>query len=174
MLKAGDAAPEFEAIDYRKDRVSLAGLRGQTAVIEFLRYVGCPVCSVRLQELNGLDEKLVAKGVKFIAVIQSDPALIARYAAKRPIRYSLIPDKEERLYRLFQVPRGSVAGIVHPAVIRAATASVLKGHGHGKFEGNELQTPADFVLAPDGTVAFAHYGRHVADNLPVEEILARV
>lgn len=174
MLQVGDAAPEFEAADFKGERVSLAALRGQTVLLEFLRYVGCPVCSLRLQELNDLDARLVAKGVKLAVVIQSDPALIARYAAKRPIRYALIADPEERLYRLYRVPRGSVGGIVNPAVVKAAARATFKGHAHGKFEGNELQTPADFVVGPDGRLLYARYGRHVADNPPFEELLARV
>jgi hypothetical protein len=32
--------------------------------------------------------------------------------------------------------------------------------------------PADFLIAPDGRVVKAHYGREIGDHLPVKEVEA--
>ena len=58
-----------------------------------------------------------------------------------------------------------------PRTLAASAKAVVRGHMHGAFEGHEFQVPAEFTVRQDGILAFAHYGRHPADNAPVKEIL---
>jgi peroxiredoxin len=44
----------------------------------------------------------------------------------------------------------------------------------GVPKGDVAQRPGTFVVAPDGTVAFAHYNRNSADNPRTEELLEAV
>lgn len=45
------------------------------------------------------------------------------------------------------------------------------GFVHGKYEGNEQQLPAMFVVDPDGSVVYAHYAKNSIDMPTVEEML---
>ncbi|MBQ7081980.1 MAG: hypothetical protein IJM93_00350, partial [Oscillospiraceae bacterium] len=45
------------------------------------------------------------------------------------------------------------------------------GFVHGKYEGNEQQLPAMFVVDPDGTVIYAHYAENSIDMPSVDEML---
>jgi hypothetical protein len=38
--------------------------------------------------------------------------------------------------------------------------------------GGPLGLPADFLIAPDGSIKAAHYGRHADDQWTVDEMLA--
>jgi len=49
---------------------------------------------------------------------------------------------------------------------------MFKGHLHGKFEGDEFQVPASFLLGPDGAVIYAHYGKDISDFGNIDELLA--
>lgn len=45
------------------------------------------------------------------------------------------------------------------------------GFVHGKYEGNEQQLPALFVVDPDGCVIYSHYAKNSIDMPTVEEML---
>ncbi|MEU4356573.1 hypothetical protein [Streptomyces virginiae] len=62
-------------------------------------------------------------------------------------------------------------------VLRAValgTAEMLRGRqkAPARTQGNgRLGLPADFLIAPDGTVLARSYGEHVDDQSPVEQLL---
>ena len=39
----------------------------------------------------------------------------------------------------------------------------MAGYSHGKYEGEELQLPALFILAPDMGIEYARYAKNLAD-----------
>ena len=41
------------------------------------------------------------------------------------------------------------------------------------MEGGILGLPADFLIAPDGKILAAHYGKHAADQWTMEELLSK-
>jgi len=174
MLQVGWTAPDFKTIDVHKNEVSLAACRGGPAVIEFLRYVGCPVCQMRIVELTGLASKLEARGGHLIAFVQSERPTLAKFVAEHPLPFRIVADPRAAYYRLYEVPRGDWRGYVSPAMIAGAVRATLAGNIHGKFEGNELQVPATFIVDAEGRLAHVHCGRNPADNLPAEEILAKL
>ena len=44
------------------------------------------------------------------------------------------------------------------------------GFSHGRYEGEELQLPAAFILQPDLTVTYAHYAKVIDDVLDAVQI----
>jgi thioredoxin-dependent peroxiredoxin len=67
------------------------------------------------------------------------------------------------LFQLYHVEYGSILKYIHPAGLIMAVKATLQGYKHGKFEGHETQLPAVFIVAPDKTIKFAHYGKHISD-----------
>lgn len=172
-LTVGQPAPKFEATD-QKDQVLVVpdGFRGKKVALSFLRYLGCPLCLMKLEALRQNYSAYAAAGATVIAVVQSLPGHVKRYAERKQVPFPILSDTERQLYSLYQVPSGGFKEYIAPAVLKATIKATLKGHLHGRFEGNEFQVPADFVIAPNGALSFVHYGKDVSDFLPHSELMA--
>ena len=84
-----------------------------------------------------------------------------------------VADPTARLYDAFGAGT-SLAGFVHPRSLSALGRAMAAGKRHGRFEGRELQMPAEFVIDHRGRIALAHYGRDVGDHVPAPALLAAV
>ena len=51
-------------------------------------------------------------------------------------------------------------------------AAAEAGFSHGKYEGDELQLPAVWVVEADGTLSYVKYGEAVADIPTPDELIA--
>jgi hypothetical protein len=47
----------------------------------------------------------------------------------------------------------------------------LRGNFGWKITGGPLGLPAEFLVAPDGRIKAAHYGKHAYDQWPVKTLL---
>jgi len=172
-LNVGQAAPEFEAVDQKDQKLVVPGaFQGKKVALSFLRYLGCPLCLMKLEEVIQNYPAYAAAGAGLIALVQSRPGHVKRFADRKKLPFALISDPERKIYKLYQVPLGGVKEYIAPPVLKATIQATLKGHMHGRFGGNELQIPADFILAPDGTIAFVHYGKDISDFLAHSELMA--
>ena len=172
-LTVGQAAPAFEATDQQGQPVVVpAGYRGKKLALAFLRYLGCPLCLMKLDELIKNFPAYAAAGAGLIVLVQSVPGHVKRYAERKKLPFALLSDAERRLYQLYQVPVGGIKEFIAPPVLKATIQATLKGHMHGRFEGHELQIPADFVIGPEGKLSFVHYGKDISDFLSHEALLA--
>jgi len=163
MLKIGSLAPEFEFEDQRGKKFRFPeDFKGKWLALFFLRHLGCPLCMEKINELKKSEQKYQAEGVELFVVVQSTLNRVSQYAQKRGINFFLIGDYEKRLYALYQVFRGGISALLSPKVLIATTRATLKGNFHGRFEGDELQKPAIFIINPEGKLAFLEYGRDIA------------
>ncbi len=139
----------------------------------FLRHLGCPLCKEKIDELKKGLSRFEDQGVKVAAVVQATDKRAKQYSAKEMVPYILVPDRDKKLYDLFDVKRGGLKEFTSPAVLKSSLRATLKGHMHGKFEGDEFQVPASFLLSPDGAVLFAYYGKNISDFGNIDELLAK-
>ena len=84
-------------------------------------------------------------------------------------RPNAVGDREKYYYRQFGVE--SSWSFASPAAIRAALASILCGNFGRKITGGPLGLPAEFLVAPDGCIKAAHYGKHAYDQWTIETLL---
>jgi peroxiredoxin len=169
-LQVGQPAPAFEAKDQKDQTVAVPG--GNKVVLSFLRHLGCPLCQMKLEDLIRHYPAYAAAGVGLIAVVQSVPGHVKKFAERKRVPFSMLSDVERKLYQLYQVPVGGIKEYMAPPVLKATLQATLHGHMHGRFEGHELQIPADFVIGPDGVLSLAHYGQDISDFLGHEALLA--
>ncbi|MDD2955868.1 MAG: AhpC/TSA family protein, partial [Oscillospiraceae bacterium] len=73
-----------------------------------------------------------------------------------PTMEQLVPTEGEELAR-WQKRRADIAAA---------------GFQHGKYEGDELQLPAFFLVDATGVIEKAHYARNLMDMPNIDEILA--
>lgn len=168
----GDDAPE----------VALAALDGATlecrrpkgpVLLSFTRYAGCPVCQLHVGRIAAAMAAFRARSCGVWMVFQSSPERLLEAMARWTPGFAAVADPGARLYGAFGAAP-SLAGYLHPLSLVALARATFAGERHGRFEGRETQMPADFVIAPGGRIALAHYGRHAGDDAPVDALLAAV
>jgi peroxiredoxin Q/BCP len=168
-LHPGTPAPRFETEDFLGTPVRLAALLGKPVLLSFYRYASCPLCNLRVRELMGHQPELEASGLVLVGVFQSPRQEIARHVGRQDATFPLVPDPSMDLYRRYGVERSPWA-MLSGRVIRDALRAMRAGFRPGRIDGPLDRLPADFLIAPDGTVAIAYYAEHQSDHLPVEEI----
>ncbi len=169
VISNGVQAPVFETEDQHGNAVKVPG--DKKAVLMFMRYLGCPLCLQKIKGVAANIERFRAAGAEVMVVVQSTPGRVKIFAEKNGLPFTLISDRENKLYELYDVSVGGIRQFLAPNVLKESAKAMLKGHLHGRFEGKEFQIPAAFVIGTDGKVQLAHYGKDVADFGDMEDIL---
>ncbi|QDZ13624.1 peroxiredoxin-like family protein [Humibacter ginsenosidimutans] len=147
--------------------------------LQFRRFAGCPVCNLHLHQVGARLGELTDAGILEVAFFHSRPEVMRDFQGELP--FDAVADPERIVYREFGVERitlGMAWRALVPHVWTTAIRSLrwtqrrrgLRGSvGEGE---NVLGLPAEFLIAPNGTVLTAHYGRSVDDHWSVDEILS--
>lgn len=172
-LREGDQAPAFATDAANGRRVALRQFRGRTVLLKFLRFAGCPICSLHVREFVRRHGELVAAGLTTVAVYHSPVATIDGRLARLEVPFTLVADPDKTVFAAYAVEtsiRGMFTRHVMRDYLRAIGAGFLsRPFGH---EGGIQGHPADFLIDGGGVVRFAHYGRDYADTMTVDDILA--
>ncbi|MEL6272673.1 MAG: peroxiredoxin-like family protein [Chloroflexota bacterium] len=171
-LQAGDRAPDFEATDIYGTMHSLAGYAGRPLMISFYRYAACPLCNLRVSQLLRVYPQFEKNGLNMLAFFQSPESSIRRYAGRQSEPYPIVSDIDAAYYELFGLELATEAEMerfkstVRPVFEQAKAA----GFTGGPVEGDIRQLPADFLIAPDGTIEQLYYGKDISDHIPMGRV----
>lgn len=174
-ITVGSKMPDFTFNTAYESGIKLSdavSTTGKTALV-FLRYYGCTLCQMDIHNYAKEHAKIAVTGGKMLVVLQSVPDTIHEQVKPGELPFDIICDPDQELYKLFEI--GSMTerpDINDPAVVARFEAMKNSGFSHGKYEGNEQQLPACFVLSPDLTVTHAHYGSWVGDSPSTDELAA--
>jgi peroxiredoxin len=124
--------------------------------------------------LGEAHEEIRALGGDIVAVFQYRAEPTFHFCRRRDVPFDCLGDPDREAYRAVGLERGGPLEYLGPR----AALGWLRAAAHGQFgglpHGDTAQRPGTFVIAPDGTVAFAHYNRNSADNPPMADVLAAV
>jgi peroxiredoxin len=146
--------------------------------LQFRRFAGCPVCNLHLRSVVRRHEEIEAAGIHEVVIFHSPAEELREHTPDLP--FAVIADPAKRLYAEFGVesaPRALLSPRAWGPIVRAilrSTWAVLRGRERTparKQPGGRLGLPADFLIASDGRVIAAKYGRHVYDQWSVDELL---
>ena len=172
-LKPGMNAPNFnyetisqQSLDFYKNT------EGKKSVIFFLRYIGCPVCHMKIRDILSDNEKFNAAGLQVYAVLQSTPASVREEIDEAKMPFTIVCDPEEKVFALYGVAPGNLFGYLTPSVIMKAMKASRAGFKHGKKEGKEMQLPAVFIIDGDRKITYAHYGKNIGD-VPDNQVILK-
>jgi hypothetical protein len=149
--------------------------------LQFRRFAGCPVCNLHLRSIVRRHDEITAAGVREVVVFHSSAAQLRAHVDGLP--FPVVPDPHKRLYREFGVESSNRALLnprVWPAILTAvarSTWALLRGRERPPSlnpAGGRFGLPADFLIAPDGSVLAAKHGEHAYDQWSVDELLAIV
>lgn len=173
-LQVGDVMPNFSFdTPFLRGNTLTQVMGGGKAAIVFLRYYGCTLCRLDLAQYKAGYAELQQVGGKLLVVLQSDADLLRQeLEGNNSFPFDIVCDPKGDLYRQFDIlPAASKAKMAGPGTLAKIAKATAAGHRHGRYEGDELQLPAAFVLDADRHVLFAHYAKTV-DDVPNAHQLA--
>lgn len=92
------------------------------------------------------------------------------------ISYPILRDPDRSMYRAYGLGRGSLLDVWGWAAIRKYVGIIRRG-GRSQLERateDTRQLAGDFVVAPDGTLAWGYWGDGPADRPSVDAVIAAV
>ena len=174
-LSLGQAAPEFEATNWKGDTIRLSDYAGKRLWLAFFRYASCPFCNLRVHDMIRRHEEFSNKGLAILTVFQSPPKRIARYVGKQDPPFPILCDPEERLYRLYEL-NASAKGLVSPSLGSQMAKAAVLGFLPGRIDGTLTRLPGDFLIDEKGLLVDVFYARDISEHIPfnrVETFLSR-
>ncbi|WIT14122.1 peroxiredoxin-like family protein [Paucibacter sediminis] len=172
-LQEGALAPEFVTADMFGQSIRLSDFKGRPVLLSFMRYASCPMCNLRVRDMVLAHERLARAGLVMLVVFQSSAESMGEYVGRQDSPFSLIPDPEMHLYRLYGVER-SWAGLLAPANVFHAFRAFFRGFLPGRVDGPIDRMPADFLIGADGRIERAFYARAAAEHVPLSEVTSWV
>ncbi len=178
-LKIGDKMPNFICNTvYEKNKTFDSLIDQKKTVFWVLRYIGCTVCRYDVYLLSKRYNEFQEKGVWVVVVMQSDPAVARESLGEEKLPFDIVCDTDMAIYKALDIqPAKSMEDLLGDdpadlAKFETKRAAVKEsGFTHGKYEGDEKQLPALFIVAPDRTVIYAHYAKNIADMPTIDELL---
>lgn len=116
-------------------------------------------------------EDFRAAGADVIAIFQYRAEPTYNFARKRDVPFDCLGDPGREAYHAVGLERGSAREYIGPQLAKGFLRAARQGAFVGVPKGDVTQRPGTFVIARDGTVAFAHYNKDSADNPDTEELL---
>jgi peroxiredoxin len=110
-------------------------------------------------------------GADIVAIFQyrADPTY--HFCRKRDVPFDCLGDPEREGYHAVGLERGGAMEVIGPQLVKGFVRAARHGALPGIPKGDTAQRPGTFVVANDGTVAFAHYNKDSADNPDTAELL---
>ena len=169
-LKPGDRAPSFEAIDIEGKTQSLNSDE-KSILLTFHRHAGCPPCNLRIHEHILEKNKLEKYNIRLLEVIESPASSILRDLSHKDVPFSILPDRERRLYNLYNVTP-SISGFMRSFIIKPLySIKAMFKHGYTpKFSEVTTMMPAEFLISSDGTVILSRYAKDFGDYLSFDDM----
>ena len=96
------------------------------------------------------------------------------FCRQRKVALDCLGDPERAAYHAVGLERGSAVEVIGPQLLKGFVRAGRKGSLPGIPVGDVTQRPGTFVVARDGSVAYAHYNRDSSDNPPTEAVLDAV
>ena len=172
-LTEGNLAPDFSTEDIYGKEIKLSHYRGNKIILGFFRNVSCPFCNRRVHQIMGNSLRLQKSGVQLVFLFESSSEKLASSVFHQGISpWPLIGDPEKNIYRQFGVEQSTtkmMRTIVSSNVSKAKKYTRDFNLPEDKEASMNL-IPADFFIDEDFRIVKAHYGKHLDDHVPIEEL----
>ena len=125
----------FTALDQTGAKTDFGAIAGEKGlVLAFVRSAGwCPYCQKQLMDLQTIAGDLSKRGYNLAALSYDAPTVLAEFAKKRMITYTLLSDQKSAMIDAFdlrdpQYKEGSTAyGVPRPAIFIVDRGGVIRG-----------------------------------------------
>jgi peroxiredoxin len=143
--------------------------------------VGCTACRYDIHVIKERYGEFKKLDAQVLVVLQSQPELVQADLKGDEPPYEIITDPDQKIYRRFSIdPAATTEGLMpaDPEGLKKLEEKREKikaaGFSHGKYEGDENQLPAMFIVGQDGLVLYARYANSIVDLPAVDEVLEKL
>lgn len=102
-LKAGDKAPEFEALDQSGNTIKLSDYKGKKLVLFFYPKASTPGCTAEACNLSDNYERFTTKGYDILGVSADSQKRQSNFKDKYGFPYPLLADEDKAVINAFGV-----------------------------------------------------------------------
>ncbi|MFO0599832.1 MAG: peroxiredoxin [Myxococcaceae bacterium] len=105
MLKVGDQAPDFDAIDCRGERVRLSDFIAQKkkVVLFFFPRAFTPACTLEVRNFRDNYERISSLGAELVGVSVDKAERNCKFATEEQLQFKLVGDEERVLSEKYGV-----------------------------------------------------------------------
>ncbi len=154
----------------------------QPAVLVFLRHYGCLFCRDYAAQLHRARHRFQAAGARLVTIGLGTPAQAAQFRVGQGVDIPLLVDPDRRSFGAAGAKSATLAELLGPRIIlrgllRTIASRLPRGAmpiNPGRVTKHPAQLGGVLVVAPDGSVRYAHMSQDASDNPPVREVLAAV
>jgi peroxiredoxin Q/BCP len=169
-ISAAKLAPTFTAETCTGERFDMADWHNCKVWLTFLRYAGCSISQLRLQEMARCYPNWASPEVRVACVMHSPAKRIREHTDRLKVPFTIIADPEREVYDLYGLRRAGIFGLLHPRGMERSVRAMFQGHLLGPVDGPLDTVPADFLIDEDGMIAQAYYGSHIGDHIPFRQV----
>lgn len=102
-LKAGDKAPNFEALDQDGNTIKLEDYKGKKLVLFFYPKASTPGCTVEACDLSDNYGRFTSKGYDVLGVSADSQKRQSNFKNKYNFQYPLLADEDKKVIEAFGV-----------------------------------------------------------------------
>ena len=103
ILKEGDLAPTFNAIDQHGKTINLEQYKGKKLVLYFYPKDNTPGCTAEACDFRDNYQSLISKGIEVIGVSVDDEKSHQKFIEKFTLPFTLIADTDKKLVETYGV-----------------------------------------------------------------------
>lgn len=179
-LSVGDKMPNFVFNTAYENGKTVKGVLShkKKTIFWVLRYIGCTTCRYDVHVMAARYQDFLNLDAQIYVVMQSEPVNVREDLKETPLPFEIICDTRMEIYQALEIHATACkedrmpTDPVEIAKLEEKKKKIKElGIVHGKYEGNEQQLPALFVVEQDGTVSYAHYAKNSIDMPTVDEML---
>lgn len=117
-------------------------------------------------------EEFEAAGAKVVLIGQATPRHAAHFRRRYAPELPVLADGERRSYEAAGAKRATVGELLGPRMLLKGAQTTLRDRVHqGRTIGDPAQLGGVLIVAPDGTIPYAHLSDDASDNPPNDEVL---
>lgn len=171
-LSVGDTLSDETVNTPFKANVSLKKMIDKNTLLLFLRYSGCPICRLDMQQLKNQYNLVENANGQVIVFLQSDATSLRKELKdENAYPFEIVCDPKGELYEKYAVlPAAGQMGLMGPKLMEKMAEVQIQKIEHGAYEGDEMQLPATFAVDADMKVGYVHYAQGLADTPSPKEI----
>ena len=170
-IKVGDKINNLKlpAIDGKTFDISQH--QGKNIFISWLRFSGCPLCHLRVNELTNAEDKY-GEDFTNVAIFSCNVDALKKTSTKHGNNIIIAADEERTYFNKYDMPLSMTRVMLGLTIspLRMMRA-VFKGYAAPSFNGSFTAIPVDMMINKKGIVEKVKYASHTTDHIPLSEVI---
>ena len=170
-IKVGDKIRNLKLPTIDGKTFDISQHQGKNIFISWLRFSGCPLCHLRVNELTNVEDKY-GKDFTNVAIFSCNVDALKKTSTKHGNNIIIAADEERTYFNKYDMPLSMTRVMLGLTIspLRMMRA-VFKGYAAPSFNGSFTAIPVDMMINKKGIVEKVKYASHTTDHIPLSEVI---